>query len=97
MAQLGIIASIPASAAGRSNQASITLDETTGALRNFKYSSTSLLEKSMLDDVEGASKDIIDAKDPLKKKKRELDMLKTEKDIRDAKKALENTNSGPPQ
>jgi hypothetical protein len=97
VAQLGIVASIPASAAGRTNQAAITLDETTGALRNFKYSSTSLLEKSMLEDVEGASKDTIDAKDPLKKKKRELDMLKTEKDIRDAKKALENSNSNPPQ
>jgi tetratricopeptide (TPR) repeat protein len=97
VAQLGIVASIPASAAGRTNQASITLDESTGALRNFKYSSTSLLEKSMLEDVEGASKDIIDAKDSLKRKKRELDLLKTEKDIRDARKALENSNSGPPQ
>lgn len=95
VAQLGIVASIPASAAGRTNQASITLDETTGALRNFKYSSSSLLEKSMLDDVQGAAKDVIDAKDPLKKKKRELEMLKTEKEIQDAKKALEN--SSPPE
>jgi len=97
VAQLGIVASIPASAAGRTNQANITLDETTGALRNFKYTSSSLLEKSVLEEAEGAAKDVIDAKDPLKKKKRELDMLKTEKDIRDAKKALENSNSSPPQ
>lgn len=93
VAQLGVIASVPASAAGRTTQSSVVLDEATGALRNFKISSNALLEKTLIDDVKESADAIIDAADPLKRKKREAELLDAEKAVRDKRKALENSDS----
>jgi hypothetical protein len=97
VAQLGVVASIPASAAGRKTQYTIDFDESTGALKNFKLASNALLEKSMVDDASGAASDIVAAKqardkakaeanDPLAQKKRELELLKTDNAIDEEKK-----------
>ncbi len=93
VAQLGVIASVPASAAGRTTQSSIVLDEATGALLNFKISSDSLLQKTLIDDAKDSADAIIDATDPLKRKKRQADLLDAEKALRDKRKALENLDS----
>jgi hypothetical protein len=62
VAQLGVTASIPASAAGRKTQYTIDFDEATGALKNFKLASNALLEKSIVDEAGGAANDIIGAR-----------------------------------
>lgn len=62
VAQLGVTASIPASAAGRKTQYTIEFDEKTGAMKNFKLASNALLEKSLVDEASGAVSDIIGAK-----------------------------------
>lgn len=93
VAQLGVIASVPASAAGRTTQSSVVLDEATGALLNFKVSSDALLQKTLIDDAKEASDSIIDAKDPLKRLQRENDLLDAKKNNRDKRKALEDSNS----
>jgi hypothetical protein len=101
VAQFGIIASLPASSSGRTTQYTIALDESTGALKNFKLGSDGLLQKSILDDVGTSANAIIDAKkarekakaeanDILAQKKRELDLLKTQNEINEEKKKLEN-------
>lgn len=97
VAQLGVVASIPASAAGRKTQYTIDFDESTGALKNFKLASNALLEKSIVDEASGAASDIVaakqardkakaEAKDPLAQKKRELELLKTDNAIDEEKK-----------
>jgi hypothetical protein len=106
VAQYGIVASLPASSSGRTTQYAIVLDESTGALQNFKLASDGLLQKSILDDAATSANAIIDAKkardkkkadeaDELTKKKRELELLKTQNEINAEKKKLEG--SGPPQ
>lgn len=93
IAQLGVTASVPASSAGRSNSTEIALDPATGAMKNFKVSSTALIDKSILDDAGKAANSAIDAADPLNRKKRELEELKTENQINDEKKKLTNSNT----
>jgi len=106
VAQYGIVASLPASSSGRTTQYAIALDESTGALQNFKLASDGLLQKSILDDAATSANAVIDAKkardkkkadeaDELTKKKRELDLLKTQNEINAEKKKLEG--SGPQQ
>jgi len=106
VAQFGIVASLPASSSGRTTQYTVNLDDSTGALKNFKLGSDSLLQKSLLDDAASSANAIIDAKkardkkkadesDELAKKKRELDLLKTQNDINTEKKKLEG--AGPQQ
>lgn len=106
VAQFGIIASLPASSSGRTTQYTVALNESTGALQNFKLGSDSLLQKSLLDDAAAAANSAIDAKkanekkkaetsDELAQKKRELELLKTQNEINDEKKKLEG--SRPPQ
>jgi hypothetical protein len=100
VAQFGIVASLPASSAGRTTQYKIALDESTGALKNFNLGSDSLVQKSILDDVSSSASAILDAKkarekakadanDVLAQKKRELDLLKTQNEINVEKKKLE--------
>jgi hypothetical protein len=83
IAQIGVVASIPASGGGRTQQSALELNGITGELVNFRYSSTSALDKENLSDVQSSAENVIDANDPLKKKKRELEKLQTEKAIRD--------------
>jgi hypothetical protein len=61
IAQLGVTASAPASGSGRTNQSTLEYDDF-GALKNFKYASDPLLQKSYLDDVQGTAQTVIDAK-----------------------------------
>lgn len=93
IAQFGVTASVPASSAGRSNSTEIALDPSTGAMKNFKVSSTALIDKSILDDAGKAANSAIDAVDPLNRKKRELEELKTQNQINDEKKKLTNSNT----
>ncbi|MDT7809759.1 MAG: hypothetical protein QOJ70_3572 [Acidobacteriota bacterium] len=62
VAQLGVTASLPASAAGRKTQYTVEFDENTGAMKNFKLASNALLEKSLVDEAAGAANDIVGAK-----------------------------------
>lgn len=109
VAQLGATVSIPASGAGRTNQANVEYDDA-GALKNFKYTSDSLLQKSQLEEVEATAQTIIDAKkasneekakanDPLEKMKRELEILETQNKINEERKKLNqgngNSNTSP--
>lgn len=93
VAQLGEIASVPASTAGRSSSTAIMLDPATGAMKNYKVSSTALVDKSILDEAQKAANSAIDAADPLNKKKRELEELKTQNQINEEKKKLTNSNT----
>jgi hypothetical protein len=93
IAQLGAIASVPATTAGRSSSTSIVLDPATGAMKNYKSSSTALIDKSILEDAQKAADSVIDAADPLNKKKRELEELKTQNEINTEKKKLSNSNT----
>lgn len=88
VAQWGAIVSIPATTAGRSSTSSIVLDEATGALKNFKVSSSPMLDKSSVDEADKTLQTIIDAKDPVKQKQRELELLKLLNDINEARKKL---------
>ncbi|HEY0459465.1 MAG TPA: hypothetical protein VGC97_10040 [Pyrinomonadaceae bacterium] len=94
VAQLGVLASVPASTAGRSSVTAIMLDPTTGAMKNYKSSSLPLVDKAILDDAQKAANSTIDAVDPLNRRKRELEELKIQNDINEAKKKLANTNTG---
>jgi len=102
VAQIGVVASIPASAAGRKTQYTIDFEESTGALRNFKLASNALLEKGLVDEIGGSAKDILAAKqarakakaeanDELAKKKRELELLQTDNLIDAEKKKKANS------
>ncbi len=91
IAQLGVVASVPASTAGRSSVTAIMLDPATGAMKNYKSSSSALVDKSILDDAQKAANSTIDAVDPLNKKKRELEELKTQNLINAEKKTLANS------
>jgi hypothetical protein len=93
IAQFGAVVSLPAASGGRSGSSSIVLDETTGALKNFKVTSTSTLDKAMLETVEKTADTVINTGDPLTKKKRELDLLKTQNEINEERKKLSNSNS----
>jgi Domain of unknown function (DUF4831) len=93
IAQLGIIASVPATTAGRSSSTSIVLDPATGAMKNYKSSSTALIDKSILEDAKKAADSIVDAADPLNKKKRELEELKTQNEINTERNKLTNSNT----
>lgn len=92
IAQLGVVASVPASTAGRSSTTAITLDPATGAMKNFKSSSTALIDKSLLDEAGKAANSAIDAADPLNKKKRELEEKKIQNQINDEDKKLSNSS-----
>ena len=61
-------------------------------MKNYKSSSTALVDKSILDDAGTAANSIIDAADPLNRKKRELEELKTQNQI-DEEKKKKITNS----
>lgn len=93
IAQLGVVASVPATTAGRTSSTAIALDPATGAMKNYKSSSTALVDKSILEDAEKAANSTIEAVDPLNKKKRELEELKTQNEINEEKKKLTNTNT----
>ena len=93
IAQLGVVASVPASTAGRSSSTAILLDPATGAMKNFKVSSTALIDKSILDDAGKAANSAIDAADPLNRKKRELEELELQNKINEAKKKLTNSSN----
>jgi hypothetical protein len=69
------------------------LDPTTGAMKNYKSSSSPLVDKAILDDAQKAANSVIDAADPLNRKKRELEELKTQNEINTEKKKLANTNT----
>ena len=99
VAQLGVTASLPASAAGRTTQYTIEFDEATGAIKVFNLGSNALLEASVVTEAGGAAGDIVAAKqardkakaeaaDPLNQKKREFDLLKTQNEINAEKKKL---------
>jgi hypothetical protein len=94
IAQLGVVASVPASTSGRSSITAIMLDPATGAMKNYKSSSLPLVDKAILDDAQKAANSAIDAIDPLNRKKRELEELKTQNQINEEKKKLANTNTG---
>lgn len=94
IAQLGVVASVPASTAGRSSITEIMLDSSTGAMKNYKSSSSPLVDKAILDDVQKAANSTIDAADPLNRKKRELEEIELQTKINEAKKKLANTNTG---
>jgi len=107
VAQYGIVASLPASSSGRTTQYTIALDESTGALKNFKLGSDPLLQKSILDDVDSSATALVEAKkarekakaeanDVLAQKKRELELLKTQNEINEEKKKLENGGASEP-
>lgn len=107
VAQYGIVTSLPASTSGRTTQYAIGLDDSTGALKNFKLGSNSLVQKSILEDAESSANAIIDAKkarekakleasDVLAQKKRELELLKTQNEINAEKKKLETVTPGTP-
>lgn len=81
VAQLGVTASLPASAAGRKTQYTIDFDENTGAMKNFKLASNALLEKSIVDEASGAANDIIGAKEA--RDKARTDAAKAEAEAND--------------
>lgn len=93
IAQLGEVASVPASTAGRSSITTIMLDPATGAMKNFKSSSTALIDKSILDDAGKAANSAIDAADPLNRDKRRLEELKTQNQINEQEEILNNSNT----
>ena len=96
IAQYGAVVSLPAKTAGSTSSSSVSLDETTGTLKNFKVSSSPLLDKSTIEEAGKTAENAIDANDPLTKKKRELELRKTQNDIsEEIKRAanLSNTNS----
>jgi hypothetical protein len=95
VAQYGAVVSLPAKTAGRSSTSSITLDETTGALKNFSVSTSPLLDKSTIDEAGKTAEKVIDASDPLNQKKRELDLLKTQNEINTERKKLEAPSPTP--
>lgn len=98
IAQYGAVVSLPAKTAGRSSSSTISLDETTGALKNFKVSSSPLIDKSTIEGIGKTGEALIDADDPLTRKKRELEFRKTENDITEQIKRasnLSNSNSQP--
>lgn len=102
IAQYGTTVSLPAKTAGRNSSITVALDETTGALKNFKASSSPAIDKSALDDASKTAQDALNAADPLTKEKRRLDLLKTKNDINDEIKrasnsANSNSGSGNPQ
>ena len=108
VAQLGVTASLPASAAGRTTQYTIEFDEATGAIRVFKLGSNALLEASVVDEIGGAAGDVLAAKqvrdkakaeaaDPVNQKKRELELLKLENDIETEKKKRAASQQGAQQ
>lgn len=102
IAQLGVTVSVPSSGGGRTNQSTIEYDDA-GALKNFKYSSNALLQKSQLEEIQAGAQTVIDAKkasnekkekasDQLEKMKRELEILETQNKINEEKKKLEQSN-----
>ncbi len=96
VAQYGTIASIPAKGSGKTTSSNITLDEATGALRNFQMSSSATVDQTNLKDAANAAQLIIEASDPLTRKKRELDLLTTQNSINDARKKLQGSPSPTP-
>jgi hypothetical protein len=106
VAQLGPTVSLPASAAGRTTQYTLEFHEATGALKNFKLGSNSLLQKTLVDEASGAASDIIatkqarekaraDATDELNLLKRELEILQTQNAINEEKKKLATGQPSP--
>ena len=95
IAQYGAVVSLPAKTAGRSSSTSVTLDEATGALLNFKASSSPLLDKSTIEGAGKTVEDAIDAGDPLTKKKRELELLETQNKIDAERRKMANPTPSP--
>lgn len=89
VAQLGVIASLPASAGGRRTSYNITLDPATGALRNFELGADAAIQKSMLAEAETSVQSIIEARDPLDRLKRRKEFLEILKAVKDTEKELE--------
>jgi hypothetical protein len=83
IAQLGIIASIPASFGGRKSNYTLELYEGSGALKNFLLGSDAAIQKSNIDDIGTAAKTLSDSEDKVKKLQREKDILQLQKDIND--------------
>ena len=96
IAQFGTIASMPAKSAGKTSSANIVLDESTGALKNFKVSSDPLLDANTLKDAQTAVQTVIDASDPVAKRKRELELLQLQNQINTERKKLDAANSPEP-
>lgn len=61
VAQLGVTVSVPASGAGRTNQSTVEF-YASGALKNFKYASNSLLQNSHLVTAQETAQTAIDAR-----------------------------------
>ena len=95
IAQYGVVVWLPSKTAGRSSSLSVTLDESTGALKNFKASSSPLLDQSTIENAGNTGEKIIDAADPLAKKKRELERLEIENKINAERKKLETPTPSP--
>ena len=62
IAQYGETVSLPSSSGGRRTKYSLTLSESTGALKNFTLGSDALIEKSMVEKAGGIATSLIDAK-----------------------------------
>jgi hypothetical protein len=96
IAQLGQIASLPASTGGRRSSYKLVYYDSTGAIQTFNMASDALVQKSNLEDIGSAATELRDAKTA--RLKRETERLKAEKDKLDAQNALkkareENANS----
>ncbi len=96
IAQLGAVASVPAKTAGKTSSSSIVLDEASGALKNFKVSSTPLIDENTLKEAQTAVQTVVDATDPVTRKKRELELLQLQNQINEARKKLDETNTPKP-
>lgn len=96
IAQFGKIVSMPAKTAGKTSSSSIVLDEATGALKNFKVSSSPLLDENTLKDAQSAAETVINTSDPVTRKKRELELLQLQNQINEARKTLNDANEPNP-
>jgi hypothetical protein len=92
VAQLGTIASLPASTGGRRSSYKLAYYSSTGAIQTFNLASDALIQKSNLSDIESAATELRDAK--TENIKRDTERLKAEKDYIDAKNALKKAKEG---
>lgn len=89
IAQFGHEVSLPASTGGRKTKYSISLYKDTGALRNIKLGSDSLIDKAIFKDVEKAGTTLLEATDDLKRLERQRKILEEIRKIREEEKKLE--------
>lgn len=92
VAQLGEIASLPASTGGRRSSYKIAYYSSTGAIQTFNLASDALIQKSNVSDIESAAKELRDAK--TEQIKRDTERLKAEKELIEAKEALKKAKEG---